>query len=37
MVARAEEAATGARDALGEVFSAEGLAHILQVMEEQRR
>jgi 2-polyprenyl-6-methoxyphenol hydroxylase-like FAD-dependent oxidoreductase len=37
MFARAEEAATGARDALGEFFSADGLAHILQVMKEQRR
>ena len=37
MFARAEEAAAGARDAIGEVFSAEGLTHILQVMKEQRR
>jgi 2-polyprenyl-6-methoxyphenol hydroxylase-like FAD-dependent oxidoreductase len=35
--ARAEEAAAGARDAIDEVFSAEGLTHILRVMKEQRR
>lgn len=37
MFARAEEAAASARDAIDEVFSAEGLAHILHVMKEQRR
>jgi 2-polyprenyl-6-methoxyphenol hydroxylase-like FAD-dependent oxidoreductase len=35
--ARAEEAAAGARDAIDEVFSVGGLAHILRVMKEQRR
>ena len=33
MFARAEEAAMGARDGVNEVFSEEGLSHLLQVME----
>jgi 2-polyprenyl-6-methoxyphenol hydroxylase-like FAD-dependent oxidoreductase len=36
MFARAEEAAAGAGEAIGEVFSADGLAHIVQQMEAQR-
>jgi len=35
--ARAEEAAAGAKDAIREVFSADGLTHILRAMSEQRR
>ncbi len=36
MFARAEEAATQAGEAVGEVFSNDGLSHMLQVMEWQR-
>lgn len=36
MFARAEPAAAGARDAIDQVFSEDGLAHILQSMREHR-
>jgi 2-polyprenyl-6-methoxyphenol hydroxylase-like FAD-dependent oxidoreductase len=36
MLARAEEAAAAARDAVDSVFSEDGLAHTLQAMESQR-
>lgn len=36
MFVRAEKAAAGARDGINEVFSEEGLAHILQHMEQRR-
>jgi hypothetical protein len=36
MFARAEEAAAGAKEAIEDVFSTDGLAHTLQVMEEHR-
>jgi len=36
MFARAEEAAAGAKEAIEDVFSPDGLAHTLQVMEEHR-
>jgi hypothetical protein len=36
MFARAEEAAAGARDAMNETFSEDGLAHILRHMESHR-
>jgi hypothetical protein len=36
MLARAEEAAAAARDAVDSVFSEDGVAHMLQAMESQR-